>query len=594
MDTLTSDFVRAGSLAELKARGRLVVRGRHPPDPRGLRPRSRLRARQPVPAHGLSARARQRRGRHPDLSLASRPVRSRERLHVRSVGRRRADLSRSRCATARSGSSRSFGHADPAAPLAPSARRRPGPRSRPGHRQGGAWSTRRRRAPGESRAADRAVRGAEPGRLGRRPDHPHGARQSAVRCCRRRRPISPSSTAPAGSQPTARVKPPRRERAPLASFSPTSRRSSAGCGAGRPCVIAKRPSAPCSLRSPPGPRRPRSPSLLFAAGDGSRLRRRRTFARLHQQGLRVPRSDRLGARGRRAAERGRPDGRGARRRGSDRLAPSGGSRRPCARRRRRSCRGCCRGPRPGALVGSCGTRPRPCLAMIRQQSWMPSSRRSRRRASRRSRPLPCLRGGAPGGAVRHSQRARRLGDGASRLHLRQCRPPGADADWADGRAERRRSRLPAGFFMVRWRSISPATSMCRPRGSQARPAIGSTTFPTRRGALRGSAGRLRSATAGRSGRPSCGAPSHAWPPAGRADCNVGRALLREDAGFHAYQMLEAGVRQFGEWGKTEQGRHILIAVARYLAAHSPTERATFQTADIAQRLLRGGELHHET
>jgi nitrite reductase/ring-hydroxylating ferredoxin subunit len=72
------------------------------------------------------------------------------------------------------------------------------------------------------------------------------------------------------------------------------------------------------------------------------------------------------------------------------------------------------------------------------------------------------------------------------------------------------------------------------------------------------------------------------------------ALLREDAGFHAYQMLEAGVRQFGEWGNTDQGRHILIAVARYLAAHSPTERSAFQTADIAQRLLRGGELHQDT
>lgn len=74
---------------------------------------------------------------------------------------------------------------------------------------------------------------------------------------------------------------------------------------------------------------------------------------------------------------------------------------------------------------------------------------------------------------------------------------------------------------------------------------------------------------------------------------LAHALLREDAGFHAYQMLEAGVRQFGEWGNTEQGRHILVAVARYLAAHSPTERAAFQTADIAQRLLRGGELHQD-
>ena len=75
---------------------------------------------------------------------------------------------------------------------------------------------------------------------------------------------------------------------------------------------------------------------------------------------------------------------------------------------------------------------------------------------------------------------------------------------------------------------------------------------------------------------------------------LARALLREDASFHAYQVLDAGVRQFGEWGNTEEGRHILIAVARYLAAHSPTERAELQTADIARRLMRGGELHQDT
>ncbi|EEA03960.1 Rieske (2Fe-2S) domain protein [Burkholderia sp. H160] len=69
------------------------------------------------------------------------------------------------------------------------------------------------------------------------------------------------------------------------------------------------------------------------------------------------------------------------------------------------------------------------------------------------------------------------------------------------------------------------------------------------------------------------------------------AVLREDAGFHAYQMLEAGVRQFAAWGNTAEGRHVLIAVARYLAAHSPTERGVLQTADIAQRLMLGGELH---
>jgi nitrite reductase/ring-hydroxylating ferredoxin subunit len=74
---------------------------------------------------------------------------------------------------------------------------------------------------------------------------------------------------------------------------------------------------------------------------------------------------------------------------------------------------------------------------------------------------------------------------------------------------------------------------------------------------------------------------------------LARALLREDAGFHAYQMLEAGVQQFREWGNGAQGRHILIAVARYLAAHSPTERAMLQTADIARRLMRGSDLHRE-
>jgi nitrite reductase/ring-hydroxylating ferredoxin subunit len=72
---------------------------------------------------------------------------------------------------------------------------------------------------------------------------------------------------------------------------------------------------------------------------------------------------------------------------------------------------------------------------------------------------------------------------------------------------------------------------------------------------------------------------------------LAHALLREDAGFHAYQMIEAGVRQFHEWGNGDEGRHILIATARYLAAHSPTPRALLQTADIARRLMRGGELH---
>jgi nitrite reductase/ring-hydroxylating ferredoxin subunit len=58
-------------------------------------------------------------------------------------------------------------------------------------------------------------------------------------------------------------------------------------------------------------------------------------------------------------------------------------------------------------------------------------------------------------------------------------------------------------------------------------------------------------------------------------------------------LTQAVLREDHEWGNGDQGRHILIAVARYLAAHFPTQRALLQTADIATRLMRGGELHRE-
>jgi hypothetical protein len=80
-------------------------------------------------------------------------------------------------------------------------------------------------------------------------------------------------------------------------------------------------------------------------------------------------------------------------------------------------------------------------------------------------------------------------------------------------------------------------------------------------------------------------------PADRLITTLAHAVLREDADFHTYQMLEAGVRQHREWGESDEGRHILIAVARYLAAHSPTERAQLQTAMVARRLSFGEALH---
>ena len=72
---------------------------------------------------------------------------------------------------------------------------------------------------------------------------------------------------------------------------------------------------------------------------------------------------------------------------------------------------------------------------------------------------------------------------------------------------------------------------------------------------------------------------------------LAQAVLREDAGFHSYQMLEASVAQFREWGPTREGRHILIAAVRYLAAHSPTERSEVQTAVVAHKLARGERLY---
>ncbi len=76
---------------------------------------------------------------------------------------------------------------------------------------------------------------------------------------------------------------------------------------------------------------------------------------------------------------------------------------------------------------------------------------------------------------------------------------------------------------------------------------------------------------------------------------LGYVLLREDAEFHSYQMLEAGLRQYHRLKATHPALawNVLVAVARYLAAHSPTDRATTQTYTIALRLHRGEELYKE-
>jgi hypothetical protein len=72
---------------------------------------------------------------------------------------------------------------------------------------------------------------------------------------------------------------------------------------------------------------------------------------------------------------------------------------------------------------------------------------------------------------------------------------------------------------------------------------------------------------------------------------LGHALLREDAGFHMFQIYEACLRQYRRFAGTPAGDHVLIGAARFLTAHSPTVRATGQTFDIAARLHRGESLH---
>ena len=83
----------------------------------------------------------------------------------------------------------------------------------------------------------------------------------------------------------------------------------------------------------------------------------------------------------------------------------------------------------------------------------------------------------------------------------------------------------------------------------------------------------------------------------RLIATLGQGLLREDAGFHPIQSLEAAVRQYhllaARHDLAPYAPHALVAAARYLAAHSPTPRAATQTYRIALRLSRGENVFAE-
>ena len=77
---------------------------------------------------------------------------------------------------------------------------------------------------------------------------------------------------------------------------------------------------------------------------------------------------------------------------------------------------------------------------------------------------------------------------------------------------------------------------------------------------------------------------------------MARAALREDAGFHDYQTLEEGfrlARDLEQSGHTAESWRVLVGMARWQAAHSPTRRAVTQTYTIALRLHRGEALYEE-
>lgn len=85
-----------------------------------------------------------------------------------------------------------------------------------------------------------------------------------------------------------------------------------------------------------------------------------------------------------------------------------------------------------------------------------------------------------------------------------------------------------------------------------------------------------------------------WLAAGRSDSELmaalGQALLREDAEFHTFQMVEAGFRQYADLRGSADGAIVMVAIARYLAAHSPTARASGQTFQTAMKLQSGALL----
>ncbi len=82
-------------------------------------------------------------------------------------------------------------------------------------------------------------------------------------------------------------------------------------------------------------------------------------------------------------------------------------------------------------------------------------------------------------------------------------------------------------------------------------------------------------------------------PLAALKATLGKALLREDATFHTFQMLDAGLRQHAVLGSEHpDGRLALVAATRYMVAQRLRRNVLFSTQN-ALKLQRGEALNEE-
>lgn len=75
---------------------------------------------------------------------------------------------------------------------------------------------------------------------------------------------------------------------------------------------------------------------------------------------------------------------------------------------------------------------------------------------------------------------------------------------------------------------------------------------------------------------------------------LAKLMLRENRDFHVIQSVEAAFRLYTQLAAPLEGVPVLVATARYLAAHAPTMRSQEQTYMMAYRLHRGDRLFEES